>query len=182
MRGRDNLFQKLFGTNSSFFKGDARRPVEKVTWNDCQAFLKQINALPEVADSGLKDRLTTVWEWELASRAGSKGDYCRLANGAEIMEETLGRVAWYGDNSNNETHPVGQKEPNAWGLYDVHGNVREWTETTVGKDWEDRVVRGGGWDSLARRCGFSFLLGAGPVERLVDVGFRLCASDRTGGR
>ena len=151
------------------------RPVDSVSWYDCQDFLKKLNALPSAKASGLTFRLPKEAEWKMACRAGATGKYCRLADGTEITEETLGRVAWFGDNSNNQTHPVGEKEPNAWGLYDMHGNVWEWTETAVG---ENRVRRGGGWRDSAWFCESSFRLGFSPSYRLNDLGFRLCASGR----
>ena len=151
------------------------RPVDSVSWHDCQDFLKKLNALPSAKASGLTFRLPKEAEWKMACRAGATGKYCRLAGGTEITEETLGRVAWFGDNSNNQTHPVGEKEPNAWGLYDMHGNVWEWTETAVGGN---RVGRGGSWFNSAWDCGSSDRLRRSPVLRSLSLGFRLCASGR----
>ena len=88
-------------------------------------------------------------EWEWACRAGAKGDFCRLADGTEISAETLGCVAWYKDNSNYESHSVGRKDPNAWGLYDMHGNVWEWTATA---DGDFRVLRGGCFWNVPLDC------------------------------
>ncbi len=164
----------VMGNNPAKFKG-ADNPVENVSWNDCQEFLRKLNALPEVKASGLVFRLPTDAEWEYACRAGATGKYCKLADGTEITEDTLGRVAWYKDNSDDKTHPVGQKEPNAFGLYDMQGNVSEWTSTA---DGVFRVVSGGGWHYLAGGCESSDRPWYSFAVRLDVFGFRLCASGR----
>ena len=155
--------------------GPDQRPVEEVSWYDCQEFLAKLNALDEVRRSGFVFRLPSSDEWEHACRAGSTGDYCRLADGTEIMKKSLGRVAWFDENSGGTTHPVGQKEPNAWGLYDMHGNVWEWTSTAFG---EERVFRGGSWFNSARFCESSGRYRGSPSYRFTGLGFRLCASGR----
>ena len=197
-------WEAVMGENPSKFK-DADHPVECVSWYDCQAFLEKLNAHPAARASGLVFRLPTEEEWETACRAGSTNAYCRLADGTEITEATLGRVAWY--NETLSTHPrwlsrfldfaerlvdrvhevdwsetlshkpVGRKEPNAWGLHDMHGNVWEWTETAVG---ECRVYRGGCWSYSARCCESSCRFGCwcSPSDRRSHLGFRLCASGR----
>ena len=195
-------WEAVMGENPSYFKG-ADHPVECVSWDDCQAFLEKLNAHPAARASGLVFRLPTEEEWETACRAGSTNDYCRLADGTEITEATLGRVAWYNENlstrprwlsrfldfaerlvdrvrevdwSETLSHkPVGRKEPNAWGLYDLHGNVWEWTETA---DGERRVDRGGGWLGSAGGCESSYRLVSSPSSRIGSLGFRLCASGR----
>ncbi len=167
-------WEAVMGENPSSFK-NADSPVEYVSWNDCQDFLKKLNALPDVKASGLVFRLPMDAEWESACRAGATGKYCMLADGTEITEETLGSVAWFKDNSDKKTHPVGQKKPNAFGLYDMHGNVWEWTSTA---DGESRIFRGGSWNNLARFCGSSYRSGFSPVYRHYCLGFRLCASGR----
>ncbi len=159
--------------NPSEFKGPDN-PVEKVSWVDCQEFLKMLNALPSVKESGLTFRLPTEEEWEFACRAGATGDYCKLADGSEITERTLGRVAWFEDNSDDTTHPVGRKKPNAWGLYDMHGNVWEWTSTAAGV-FSFRVIRGGSWQSSAEHCKSSLRSESSPTLWLDTLGFRLCA-------
>ena len=194
-------WEAVMGENPSYFKG-ADHPVENVSWDDCQAFLEKLNAHPAARASGLVFRLPTEEEWETACRAGSTNDFCRLADGTEITEATLGRVAWFYENastrprwlsrflafaerlvdrvhevdwSETESHkPVGRKEPNAWGLYDLHGNVWEWTETAVG---ECRVYRGG-WGSSAWFCESSFRYWLSPGGRGNNLGFRLCATQR----
>jgi len=108
-------WQSVMGSNPSTIKGTSR-PVETVSKNDVHAFIDKLNA----RNDGYKYRLPTEAEWEYAARAGSTG----------VPAASLDDVAWFGANSDDETHPVGQKKPNAWGLYDMLGNVREWVE-----DW-----------------------------------------------
>ena len=193
-------WEAVMEENPSYFKG-ADHPVENVSWDDCQAFLEKLNAHPAARASGLVFRLPTEEEWKTACRAGSTNAYCRLADGTEITEATLGRVAWFYENASTrprwlarflafaerlvdrvhevdwtETvthHPVGQKEPNAWGLYDLHGNVGEWTETAVGVL---RVRRGCCWYDSAGDCVSSFRLWSSPSYRYGSLGFRLCAT------
>ena len=162
------------GENPSEFKG-ADNPVECVSWDDCQQFLTKLNALPPVKEAGLTFQLPTDEEWEVACRAGATDDYCRLADGTEITEGTLGEVAWFVDNSGYKTHPVGQKKPNAFGLYDMHGNVWEWTSIA---DGEGRVIRGGSWYDSAGDCESSYRNWYSPSNRDYGIGFRLCASGR----
>jgi formylglycine-generating enzyme required for sulfatase activity len=107
------MWESVMGSNPSHFKG-ADRPVENVGWSKAQEFLRRLNARNE----GYHYRLPTEAEWEYAARAGSTtAHYGRLDS-----------IAWYHDNSNRQTHPVGQKQPNAWGLCDVEGNVSEWVQ------------------------------------------------------
>jgi len=168
-------WEAVMGSNPSGCKG-AENPVERVSWNDCHEFLEKLNAQPATKASGLVFRLPEADEWEYACRAGATGDYCKLADGMEITEETLGEVAWFDDNSHGKTHPVGQKKPNAFGLYDMHGNVWEWAETAEGR--ARRVTHGGCWHTFAPMC-TSYYRGAWPPSsRDNDHGFRLCASGR----
>ena len=179
-------WEAVMGENPSRFK-DADNPVENVSWDDCQAFLNKLNALPAVKESGLVFRLPKDAEWESACRAGATGKYCMLADGTEITEDTLGSVAWFEDDSDKKSHPVGQKKPNAFGLYDMHGNVWEWCQEEYGelvsyakgKDYEhDRINRGGGWLDSAWGCVSSPRFWLSPVNRDYFLGFRLCASGR----
>ena len=167
-------WEAVMGENPSCFKG-AGNPVEQVSWNDCQKFLKKLNLHPVVQESGFIFRLPTEREWECACRAGASGVYCKLADGTEITESTIERVAWFGNNSNGKTHPVGLKEPNAFGLYDMYGNVWEWTETTNGRLC---VLRGGGWNDSPKDYEFSLRDLFSSSFRSSYLGFRLCASGR----
>jgi formylglycine-generating enzyme required for sulfatase activity len=112
-------WQAVMGSNPSTIKGEDH-PVESVSKNDAHDFLAKLNA----QNDGYKYRLPTEAEWEYAARAGSSG----------ALSGSLDEVAWYGANSRDETHPVGQKKPNAWDLYDMLGNVREWAEDVFTRD------------------------------------------------
>jgi formylglycine-generating enzyme required for sulfatase activity len=113
-------WQAIMGSNPSTIKGD-NHPVETVSKNDVHDFLAKLNA----RNDGFKYRLPTEAEWEYAARAGTAGP--RAA--------PLDEIAWYADNSGDETHPAGTKKPNAWGLYDMLGNVREWVEDVYARDY-----------------------------------------------
>ncbi len=177
--GRYEVTQKqwvaVMEENPSSFK-NADHPVENVSWNDCQKFLEKLNAMSEVRASGLRFRLPTEAEWEYACRAGGRGDYCRLADGGEIVERTLDKVAWYF--CGQSTYPVGQKLPNAFGLYDMHGNVEEWCEDVSMTDGSHsrRVRRGGDFLNLAEKCKAGHRSSGSPDARNGNSGFRLVAS------
>ena len=169
----------LFGNNPSHFKG-ADHPVENVSWDDVQEFIRKLNAREEHK----RYRLPTEAEWEYACRADSMGRYCFGDDGNRLED-----YAWYSDNSEGKTHPVGQKQPNAWGLYDMHGNVWEWVQDWYGeysagevvdpqrpKVSEYRVLRGGGWRDNARNCRSAVRYRATPALRLATIGFRLALS------
>jgi len=131
--GKYQITQKqwkaMMGTNPSRFKGDDL-PVERVSWNDAQEFCKKLQQLTKKAY-----RLPSEAEWEYACRAGTTGDY------AGELEE----MAWYHDNSEGKTHPVGQKQPNAFGLYDMHGNVWEWCEDVWHGNYKGAPYDGSSW-------------------------------------
>jgi formylglycine-generating enzyme required for sulfatase activity len=161
----------------SLFKGD-NRPVETVSWDDVQEFTRKLN---EKEGTG-KYRLPSEAEWEYACRAGTTTRYS-----FGDSDSKLGEYAWYYDNSGSKTHPVGQKKPNPWGLYDLHGNVYEWVQDTGhgdyngaptdGSAWEGagafRVDRGGSWRSFAGGCRSAFRGLGGRGSRSNNLGFRL---------
>jgi formylglycine-generating enzyme required for sulfatase activity len=130
------------GSNPSRFQDD-NLPVEKVSWNDCQKFIKNLNAKGE----GMY-RLPSEAEWEYCCRAGTTTAYA-----CGDSESCLDAMAWYNANSGKKTYPVGQKQPNAWGLYDMHGNVREWCHDWYG---DSPIYRGGSWNDYANYCRSAF--------------------------
>ena len=173
------LWEAAIGENPSHFKGPDR-PVENVSWDQCQEFLKRLNDRCK----GLELKLPTETQWEYACRAGTDTPRYR---------EDLDVIAWYGDNSNDETHPVGQKVPNDWGLFDTLGNVDEWCQDSWTDDYNQkgkvrasrgasthRVVRGGSWLSVARVVRAAGRDRSGPSFRNSSLGFR-CAEFRAPG-
>jgi formylglycine-generating enzyme required for sulfatase activity len=176
-------WEEVMGENPSKFKGDDL-PVEQVSWDDVREFIKKFNE----KEGTNKYRLPSEAEWEYACRAGthtrySFGDY----------ESKLGDYAWYDANSGGKAQPVGQKQPNSLGLYDMHGNVWEWVQDnwhndyngapTDGSAWEsgygaDRLVRGGSWLGFAWYCRSAFRgpidpRNRGPRRRVNNLGFRI---------
>jgi formylglycine-generating enzyme required for sulfatase activity len=139
-------WQAVMGDNPSEFKkcGDDC-PVETVSWDDVQAFIKKLNAM----DDDRIYRLPTEAEWEYACRGGSTTVFC-----FGDSDSALDEYAWFGGNSKESTHPVGQKKPNAWGLYDMHGNVWEWCQDWYadypGKPVRDPVGPGKGSGRVCR--------------------------------
>jgi len=123
-------WQAVMRENPSRFKGERKLPVENVTWDECQEFLKKMGD-----KDGHSYRLPTEAEWEYACRAGSTDLWC---SGDD--PKMLGQYAWYAGNSGEKTHPVGQKKPNAWGLYDMHGNIWEWCADRYGDYPKNDVV------------------------------------------
>ncbi len=159
----NDLWSRVMGD-----RWDGMGPARNVTWNECQEFLRRLNALPEVKASGAEYRLPTDKEWEYACRAGSTGDYCRLSDGTDITRATLKKVAWYGRDYIRWS--VGHKTPNAFGLFDMHGNVWEWTSTAYRSGF---VIRGGGSQSSANDCTASSWSWKNPNAMSMDLGFRL---------
>jgi len=146
-------YQQVMGSNPSVFK-NPKGPVENVSWTDAAKFCELLSA-----KIGRTVRLPTEAEWEYACRAGST---TRYYYGEDTDTKELVEYAWYEDNSNRSTHPVGQKKPNAWGLYDMAGNVWEWCQDYYKGPYEEknvtdprglapatdvRVLRGGCWES-----------------------------------
>ena len=170
------LWQAVMGSNPSDFTGDLQRPVEEVSWNDCQAFITELNRL-----TGKNFRLPTEAEWEYAARGGSKSQGYMYAGSNDIDT-----VAWYCDNSGEKTHPVGAKAPNELGLYDMSGNVWEWCQDRYGSyssspqtnptgpaTGSNRVRRGGCWDNYAIDCRVSYRHSYTPSLHFRFLGLRL---------
>ncbi len=174
-------WRQVMGSNPSNFKrcGDDC-PVERVSWDDAQTFIQKLNQ----KESTDKYRLPTEAEWEYAARAGSTGWY-----GFGDSTRLLGNYAWYESNSGQQTHAVGQKRANAWGLYDIHGNVLEWCQDWYGhyptgsvtdpkgpSSGVLRVYRGGGWDARSIYCRSADRSRGAPDSRGYDLGLRLAIS------
>jgi len=155
-------WKAVMGNNPSYFSncGDTC-PVERVSWNDAQEFIQKLNT-----KTGKQYRLPTEAEWEYACYGRSKTEYC----GGNAPDA----VAWYDKNSGSTTHPVGQKQANGYGLYDMSGNVWEWMQDCYDSSCGQRVLRGGSWYGIvkylrAARRFYSY----NPVIREGDVGFRV---------
>jgi formylglycine-generating enzyme required for sulfatase activity len=194
----------------SFFKGDDL-PVERVSWEDCEEYILRLNRLGD----GFEYALPTEAEWEYACRAGTTGDYAADLDAMGWYANNSGRSlidayqAFYGDANQDygkyyenavkpngcQTHQVGQKRPNAFGLYDMHGNVFEWcadwydekyytnggaVDPTGPSTGDKRVVRGGSWGVYANCCRSAYRSGYAPTRRYFSVGFRVVVhSSRT---
>jgi len=173
-------WQAVMGDNPSRFKGDTL-PVEQVSWKDVQKFTQFLNA----REGDTKYRLPTEAEWEYAARAGTTTAY---SFGDDPRQ--LGEYAWFGENSGTTTHPVGQKKPNPWGLYDMHGNVLEWVQDWYSKNayksfmstavdpkgpsaGSRRVLRGGSWAYVAGISRLAFRRHDTPGYRYDGLGLRL---------
>lgn len=159
--------------DTSYFPGLEKRPVEKVHWLDTQIFCQR---------SGL--RLLTEAEWEYACRSGTTTAYS-FGNDVTLLPE----YAWFSKNANNQTHLVGQKKPNAFGLFDFYGNVWEWCLDWYQEFYEEelvdpqgpksgagRVIRGGSWSNSADRCRSAYRFWYEPGRRTSYVGFRIACS------
>jgi formylglycine-generating enzyme required for sulfatase activity len=171
-------WKAVMGNNPSKFKGEDK-PVETVSWDDAQDFIRRLNQ----KEGHSRYRLPTEAEWEYAARAGSTSAYFFGDN-----EFQLGDYAWYGENSGEKSHPVGEKLSNAWGLYDTIGNVWEWTQDRYGETYyanspsndptgptsgSSRVFRGCGWYDVASHCRSASRYGIESAGRIVGIGFRL---------
>ena len=155
-----------------------RMPAFYVSVDDVESFLERANALPSVKAAGIVLMLPSIEEFKYAARAGSEGNYCRLADGTEITRETLGRVAWFKDNAQGLPRPVASLEPNAWGLYDMLGNVAEFSRWREGRTVAslggsaDGVWRG---SDIVRDCDVSSIEGIDAWKKTKRHGFRVCA-------
>lgn len=172
-------WKAVMGSDPSHFKGDDL-PVESVSWEEAKQFCQKLQQLTKKAY-----RLPSEAEWEMACRAGTTGDYAG----------NLDEMAWYSKNSGSKTHPVGKKKPNAFGLYDMHGNVWEWCEDvwhddykgapTDGSAWlsggdsSRRVVRGGSWSIINGNCRSALRDGFAPGFHVSLIGVRVVVSSRT---
>ncbi len=196
------LYQAIMGENPSSFKGEElpegdELPVEHVSWLEavdfCNELSKRVGLEPayniegpkvEWIKTSLGFRLPTEAEWEYACRAGTTS---RFSSGD--LEEDLAAVGWYDQNSRRHTHPVGQKKPNAWGIYDMHGNVWEWVWDWLGEypsgtardprgpsGGAYRMIRGGGWSIYRGRCRSAFRSYYSPDGRGDVLGFRFSRS------
>ena len=175
------LWLAVMGSNPSYFNGgdygtNLQRPVEKVSWNDCQTFITKLNQL-----TGKTFRLPTEAEWEYAARGGKQSQGYIFAG-----SNTIGDVAWCTSNSSSKTHPVATKAPNELGLYDMTGNVREWCQDWYGSysseaqtnpvgpsTGSSRVYRGGSHHDDALNCRVSNRLGVTPTYASGILGLRL---------
>jgi len=163
-------WNRVMSKNPSRFNGE-QNPVERVSWDDCQRFVKKLCKIEGVPQGTY--RLLTEAEWEYACRAGTTGEYAGK----------LDAMAWYGTNSRSRTHPVGINQPNAWGLYDMHGNVWEWCIDKYKEQYKTdskklsasafRIRRGGSWRDTSRSCRSAERGGSMPNSRYSNIGFRL---------
>lgn len=169
------LWKAVMGDNPSFYIGD-NRPVECVSWNDCQEFIRKLNQY-----TGQHFRLPTEAEWEYAARGGRQSKVYRYAGSDHASE-----VAWYGDTWETGTHPVGSKAPNELGLYDMSGNIYEWCQDWFGRyrggdqtnpkgpeSGKNRVLRGGSWFVEESYVRVSNRSGSSPDSQFIHIGFRL---------
>ena len=169
------LWEAVMGSNPSNFRG-AQNPVESVSWNDCQNFIKKLNSL-----TGRTFRLPTEAEWEYAARGGNKSRHYKYSGSDNIDD-----VAWYYDNSGKKTRAVGTKTANELGIYDMSGNVWEWCSDWYGdysagaqtnpqgpSSGSYRVLRGGSWGSHAGGCRVSYRNYFDPGSSFNGSGLRL---------
>ena len=173
------LWQAVMGSNPSKFKS-RNLPVEQVSWDDCQEFINKLNSI-----TGMRFRLPTEAEWEYAARGGKKSKGYQYSGSSKMSE-----VAWYTANSGSKTHPVGKKQANELGLYDMTGNVLEWCQDWYGSYVSSsqtnptgafsgffRVFRGGSWYGNAGNCRSSCRDSYNPGNRNFDLGLRLVLSE-----
>jgi hypothetical protein len=155
-------WRAIMGSNPAKFTscGD-NCPVENVSWQDIQEFIKRLNN-----QTGKHYRLPTEDEWYTACQAGNTSkQFCDSDN--------LDSSAWYRGDAGFSTHPVGKKQANAWNLYDMTGNVWEWTSSCENGDCSRRFVRGGAWDGIPNFVRSSVRIKSIPSDHFVNLGFRL---------
>ena len=172
------LWKAVMGTMPSNFQNDLSNPVENISWEECQLFIKKLNDL-----TGATFRLPTEAEWEYAARGG-KDTKKLIYPGSATPEEHI----WYKGNSLGASHPVGLKKPNELGLYDMGGNVWEWCQDWYGKydsksqinpqgpsesSANRRVIRGGSWAYEDNNCRVTVRNGQVMTNKKIDIGFRL---------
>ena len=148
-------YLKVMGKNPSYFKGEGH-PVEKITWFSAKKFCEKIGK-----------RLPTEWEWEKAAKGGTNTRFYW----GEKMDD---RFAWYKNNSNQQTHSVGKTKPNNYGLFDMSGNVWEWTSSD--HETSGKVLRGGSWRNEAVSQQSAYRISSLPVFHYHYMGFRCAAS------
>jgi formylglycine-generating enzyme required for sulfatase activity len=171
-------WEAVMHNNPSGFKAP-KNPVDSVSWDDCQRFCETLNK--KIGTAQGKFQLPTEAQWEYACRAGSTTIYC-------CDDASLDKYAWHLANSHDRPNPVGQKKPNAWGLFDMHGNAGEWCQDFYSDKYYatsptddpagpatglNRVNRGGGWDRPSRYCRSAFRSYYGPGCRYNFLGFRV---------
>ena len=188
-------YGRVMGRNPSWFSrggrgsdgvsglDTSRFPVENVSWNDAMGFCRKLSALPAERSAGREYRLPTEAEWEYACRAGTT---TRYSFGHDASQ--LGDYAWYHDNSDRRTHPVGQKQANPWALYDLYGNLWEWCSDWFSSDYyanspaddpngpawgSGRVLRGGGWVTYACAIRSANRHTMAPDDQYKFMGFRV---------
>jgi formylglycine-generating enzyme required for sulfatase activity len=175
-------WQAVMGNNPSYFtRAGLNAPVEQVSWNEAVEFCRKLTLAERQAGrlpDGYEYNLPTEAQWEYACRAGTSAPYGGTGN--------IDSMGWYAGNSGMTTHPVGQKQANAWGLYDMHGNVFEWcndwygtypprvaSDPTGDATGISKVDRGGSWGLGPENCRSACRNGLRPVNRFNFIGFRL---------
>ena len=174
-------YQRVMGDNPSRFKG-ATNPVENISWEDAVEFCQRLSARPSEKAAGRVYRLPTEAEWEYACRAGTATKY---SFGTVATATQFGSYAWFSGNAGKTTHPVGQKSPNPWGLYDKYGNVAEYcldwhggipralTNPQATSSSSFRVQRGGAWSQPSIESGSGWRQTTRASKRLNTSGFRV---------
>ena len=172
-------------SNPSRFRGN-QRPVETVTFHEAESFCLALSELPEEKSSGRRHRLPTEAEWEHACRADTLSTFSfgenvmSFSNGTDASGQNTSATdhsffayGWCKDNSDRQSHPVGLKKPNAWGLFDMHGNVWEWCAGQSVESSDAKPVRGGSWQSPVDECRSASSMALLPHLSRSMVGFRV---------